>query len=425
MAEKAAENSGDDVLFGGIDIAGLEESLLTVDVGPDDPVVTETIKEVSKDGGGDPANPDDPPAGEEPGATKEPETKPPDLLEVDKPIAASGEPKEKISDPIDGEDKSGKGKGAAEEIESPIYLHAATLQENGLLPNFDLDELKSLKTDEERFVKINTVIQKNYDEAITEGIEKEKAVIGEALKIYEGIKAGVNPEDLAANASLEEQYGKLEVKDLEDSEENQEAIYADSLFMKGLSEAKVKQLIDVSKNNETLLVDATEGLKEIKGEIKKERDALFAEAEQRKKVKEKRDQETQEKVKTTVGSIKEIIPGVEVTKAEQDTLIKNMTVPVKYTENEQGQQVPVSRVMELRAKDPISFEMRLNYFIEKGFFDKDAKFDPILKKAETSASKKFLQKMSSDKPEVTGKPAAEEDENKGEPKFTFPTNISI
>ena len=55
MAEKAAD-SGDDSMFAGIELDGIDDSLLTVDVaeGETVPDVDETIKEVTSGGTGDP-----------------------------------------------------------------------------------------------------------------------------------------------------------------------------------------------------------------------------------------------------------------------------------------------------------------------------------------------------------------------------------
>ena len=97
-----------------------------------------------------------------------------------------------------------------------------------------------------------------------------------------------------------------------------------------------------------------------------------------------------------------------------------MTVPVRFTDNGRGGQIPVSKIMDLRSKDPIAFEMKLNYFISQGFFDEKPKFENLAKSAETSASKKFIAKMNSDKSEATGTPAVVKKGAKEETPFTFP-----
>ena len=423
MAEKNAANENqttDEQLFNNISFEGLEDSLITVDVAEDE-LPVEVQEEIKEGGGGDPPvdTKADPPDDEDEGKAKPVEKKEDDLIIVDKGKPAAGA--EKKEEPPKGGEKPKEGTeaGKGEENLSPMYLHAAALHENGLLPDFDLDSIKELKT-EEQAVKINEHIQNNIDASIKEGLDAELAKIGEAKQIYDDIKSGVDPQSLQENLSLEETYGNIKVADLESSEENQEAIYADFLSMKGLSDAKVKQLIQVAKDNESLLTEATDGLKEIQKEISNERDAMRKRADDQKKDREKKNTETQEKIKTVVSGTKEIIPGSELTKAEHDQLIKDMTVPVRFADNGRGGQTPVSRVMELRAKDPIAFEMRLNYFISKGFFDDKPNFEKLAKSAETNASKKFIKKMSGDKSELEGDPAVVKKKEKEEKPFTFP-----
>ena len=301
-----------------------------------------------------------------------------------------------------------------------MYLHAATLQENGLLPDFELDSLKDLKP-EEQVLKIQESISSSVEESKKEGIKAEvDSLIEPARKFYEDLKAGVPFESLRENATLEAQYGEISVKQLEDNGELQEAIYADSLYMKGLSDTKVKQFVQISKDNETLLTDSTDGLKEIKTEIESDRVKMRQDADLAKTAREDKNKEMQGKISTTVLATKAIIPGIELKKAEQEALIKDMTVPVKFVKNAKGQQVPVSKVMELRAKDPVAFEMRLNYFIRKGFFDKDAKFENLSKEATTTATKKLIEAINDNKP-PDGTPAADlVKDKKATETFVFP-----
>jgi len=420
---KAAEDtrSTDEQLFDNMNFDGMDD-LITVDA-PEEELPAEAQEEVDKGGGGEPSgtNADDPPDDDDEGKEGKPAEKIDDTIIVDKATSAAKE--EKKEQPKGGEKpKEGTEAKEGEENLSPMYLHAAALHENGLLPDFDLESIKELKT-EDQAVKINEHIQTNIDASIKEGIDAELVKLGEAKQIYDDIKSGVDPQSLQENLSLEETYGNIKVSELEESEENQEAIYSDSLYMKGLSEKKVKQLIQVAKDNESLLTEATEGLKEIQKEITKERDDLRNTAKVEKEKRDKKNSETQEKIKTAVSGTKEIIPGKELTKAEHDQLIKDMTVPVRYADNGQGGQIPISRVMELRAKDPIAFEMRLNYFISQGLFDKDPKFDDLVKSAKTSASKEFIKKMSGDKSEAQGEAAVTKKKEKEEQDFVFPFKI--
>ena len=420
MAEKAAE-SGNEDLFGGVAMEGLENYLLTVDV-PASEQVAEIVKEVNEGGDGEP-----PPSTEDPPKTK-PEvqvekTQTDNLITVDTAATEKTEITKVIETTEPGkvdETKKGTETKTGEENLSPMYLHAAALQQDyGLLPNFDLATIKDLKP-EEQILKVNEAIQANVKAEKEELVKAEvDSLITPAKKFYEDLKAGVPFDDLANNASLEEQYGSITVKSLEANEEAQEAIYSDSLIMKGLSDVKVKQMIQLSKDNDSLLIDSTDGLKEIHTEIKNDRDTMRKAAETATQDRDKQNALIQTKIKTLVTGTKVIIPGLELTKVEHDQLIKDMTVPVKFVDNAQGKSVPVSKVIELRSQDPITFDMKLNYFIQKGFFDKDAKFDKLVKDATTSATKKLIDKMSTTKP-VEGTPAVINQKETVSDDFIYP-----
>ena len=421
MTEKNAaeqdQRSTEEQLFDNMNFDGMDD-LIMVDV-PEEELPDDIQEDIDKGGSGD--SPDDKgqdPPGDKGGEKGTPEEKD-DSFIVDKGTPAAEKETKKESSEDDDKAKEGTGAKSKEENLSPMYLHAAALHENGLLPDFDLDSIKELKT-EEQALKINEHIQTNIDASIKEGLDAELAKLGEAKQIYDDIQAGVDPEALRENASLETIYGGVKVSDLEDNEENQEAIYADYLSMKGLSDDKIKQLVEVAKEKETLLTEATDGLKEIQKEITSEREQLRKQAQEQKEKREKSNKETQEKIQTVVSETKEIIPGKTLTEAEHKQLVKDMTVPIKFVDNGQGQKVPVSRVMELRSKDPIAFEMKLNYFISQGLFDDKPNLDKLMKTAETNASKEFLRKMKSDKPETTGDPHVQSKGEKKEPEFRFP-----
>lgn len=418
MAEKAAEQqSTEDQLFAGVDFAGLEDSLITVDTPDLEDDIKNEVEEVSEGGSGEPpAGGDDPPKlkTEQKTAPKED-----DLITVDVP--PEPEKKEESAKAEKKEDtKSGEKANKDEENLSPMYLHAAALQESGLLPDFDLNEIKDLEP-KDQALKVNEHIQKVIEDERKSAIDNALSEVEQIKQMYDDIQNGVNAEDLKENLSLEAQYGNIKMKDIEDNIEAQESLYTNYLLMKGLSETKAKQLVDLAKDNETLLTEAADGLKDIQDYIKEEREELRRQAEERKKVSEKTKEETKKKVNEVVTSTKEIIPGIELTKMEHDQIIKDMTVPVRFDKRSDGTEYPVSRVMDLRSKDPIRFEMLLNYYVSRGFFDDKPKFDNLIKKAEKTAAQKFVDRIS-DQTKIKGDPRIVADQNE-KPEFIFPKEI--
>jgi len=355
MAKQAAE-SNESSFFDGIDIGELEDQLLTVDV-PETPEADVAAAEAGagEQGGGEPGSKggeggDKPEAGA--GGGEKPEDKPEDTIIVDTGGDAGGGEEGKPAASTK-EDKTKGGGTSDSESESPVYLHAAALQENGVLPNFNLDELKELDP-AQGILKINEHIQVQIDESIDEGVKEFKeGVGGRAVEFMEALEKGVPFEEAAENYTLEQQFGGISVKDLEDNQELQEALYTDFLSMKGFSDNKIKKLVATAVENEEILSEATDGLKEINGMISVERQGMIQRAEVSKKKREDANKETKTKIETAVNAVEEILPGVKVDDKTKKELVKQLTTPVRFEELPDGRKRPVSKSMDVRSKDPI------------------------------------------------------------------------
>jgi hypothetical protein len=427
----AKQQNNEDHLFENMDISGFESQLLEVDK----PVTNDLEDELGepaddeikkgKTGGGAPGKDG------KTGKTAGKETK-------DNTFIVDAQPGE--DEPGDDDDKAGskkekdkKGGGAPENDEgneSPVYLHAAALQEHGVLPNFDLKSLDGLEP-EEGILKINEHIQKQIEESIAEGVEEYKTTIGEkARQFIDDLEKGIPFDALADNYTLEERYGSITPKVLENDPELQEQVYSDLLSLKGFSDTKIKKMVASAKEKEELLEESMDGLKEIQSTIEDDRKQARLQAEQEKRDRETRNTATKTLIQNTVKSTKEIIPGVEISEDDRKDLVKMLTVPVNFT-NKEGKVVPMSATMAARAKDPINFELRLAYFVKNGFFDakiKDGAFDIFTKKLETSATKRLSTILNGEK-RTTGKAVTESqkeiERKKKEDKdeFVFPQNI--
>lgn len=426
------QNDNDD-LFQDMNISGFESALLEVDK-PETNELENELEDVDdeeqgKGGKGEP--PKGPKAGKEkdkPGGKPKDDT----FIVDDKNEGNKGpdDDEEEGKDKKAGKDK--KGGGAPENIEgneSPVYLHAAALQEQGVLPNFDLKSLEGLEP-ADAIVKINEHIQTQIEASIEEGVEEYKSTIGDkAVKFIEDLEKGVPFESLAENYSLEERYASITAKALEADPELQEQVYADLLTIKGFSEPKIKKMVEMAKEKDILLEESTDGLKEIQKTIDDDRKQLRLDAEAEKKAKDDRNKATKIAIENTVKSTKEILPGIELNEDEKKELIKMVTVPVTFTDKN-GKKIPMSAAMAQRAKNPIAFELKLAYLIKNGFFDekiKDGAFNIFTKKVETSATKRLAEIMSGEK-KTTGKPSSEvqkskkkEDEDKSD--FVFPQEL--
>lgn len=432
---KQNEQQNDD-LFGNINMDDFQSDLMTVDVGTGEASTEDTVII------------EDPPERKPVEDTEKKESKSDDYKDfdidkdtiivddnTDSDTEKSTTEKERQADQAankhDEKDDSKKG-GTSDhdENESPVYLHAAALQEEGVLPNFDLESIKD-KDPAEAIVEINKHIQSQLQESIKEGVDEFKNGLGQRAKDFiDSLEKGIPFDDLAENYTLEERFSGIDEKSLDQNEELQEAVYRDYLSMKGFSDARIERLVAGAKEKDQLADESKDSLGEINQMIVQEREQIKQEAEKRKVENEKKRAEITEKINSTVEAVKEILPGMELKEEEKKQLIKNMTVPVGYEKLPDGSKRPVSKVMSVRKQDPIAFEMRLNYFIEKGFFDKDLKnkdLQTFMKTSETTAAKRLAEKLKSEQSRnnrstVGSKARSSEKE---EQEFIFPQNVMI
>jgi hypothetical protein len=252
-----------DELFKGISIDSIEENLITVDL----PEAQQQQVEKELEDGQEP--PEVETTEDKPEPTKKPAEEPADTTIV----IEEEETEEVTTEAATTEDTKDKGgtPDDKEEDESPSYLHAAALQEEGVLPNLDIETLKDKKP-EEIFQTINEHINTQMKEGIQSGIDLYKEGFGEKAKQFlEALDKGVPFEDLADNYQLEERYASIKESDLENDEELAKNVYADLLNIKGFAAPKITKMVEKAVQDGEIVDESKEGLKEINQIIKDDR----------------------------------------------------------------------------------------------------------------------------------------------------------
>jgi len=416
------EQQSQDGLFNTIDTGSIESNLITVDQSPEElKTVQEAIGTDDDKGDG---------KGTEEGADKstttsdnkpvekiEPEK--PDTIQVDNTSEAAGTDEQKLKE----DTKSGGAPKTTEE--SSVHLHAASLQDKGVLPNFNLEDIKDLPP-AEALDKIDEHIATQIQESITSGVEQyKKSLSPMAQDFLKSLDEGVPFEDVRNIMTYKERYASISEKDLKDNEELQKDTYSESLRMKGFTEAKVAKFVEKAVQDEELPDEAKDGLTDIKSAIAKQEQDNKNAAIENKRARDKANDATKLEITKIVSEVKEIFPGIEVTKAEKTKIEEMMTVPVRY-ESRNGREIPISAAMDIRAKDPIAFEMKLNYFIKNGFFDGNKDLNKFAKKSESNATNKLLSSFGTEK-HKSGSPSVQttktEAEKEKEEAIIFPTEM--
>jgi hypothetical protein len=281
--------------------------------------------------------------------------------------------------------------------DSPLFLHAATLHEEGILPTLDLESLKGKKYSEALQLYLDA--QKKY---IEDGRnEYINSLTTRQKEFLEMIEKGIPQEEVEHQFTIEESYGKITDELLADNEELQEQLVIQNYKLKGLTDKKIEVFLKAAKDDERLFEEAKEAKDEINAYIANQKRIMIEKADAEEREAEKREQELQKSIKSTIDSIDEILPGIKVSAAEKTKLYNYMTRPVEERMIN-GQKIPINLINKTRMEDRVNFDLRLNYFIEQGLFKKEFDLSKLNKKMTSSAAVRLATKLKEESGVVTG-----------------------
>lgn len=240
------------------------------------------------------------------------------------------------------------------------------------------------------------------DKEILYGVESYKESLPPVIKeLIDNYEEGVPLEDLIATKSREISYNNITEDKLEEDSNLQKEIIRQYLESTGLKENKIKKLIETYEDTDELFNEAKDALGEIKDILKKEQEYIKKEQEKERKIAEQRTKELLNTVETTINKTEEIVPGIKLNDKIKKEIYSSMTQPT----GRDADGNPINKVMEIRAKDPIKFEMTLHYLASLGIFE--GKWDKVISTAKTSSVKELekLIKSNDNKFSGTGKAA--------------------
>ena len=300
----------------------------------------------------------------------------------------TGEKDKSADDDDEGKENQDGGEDPLITEDSPLYLHAATIHEEGLLPTLDLESLKGKKLSE-----AFSLILEKQKEYIEEGREAYKNGLSDRQREFlDMIEKGIPDEYVEDQFRIEESYSKITDQVLADDADLQEQIIVQSLKIKGLSEKQINLNITAAKDKEMLFEMAKDAKEDIDAFIAKRKQDMIKQADDAEKEAVRKEAELQEKVKTTINGFTEIFPGVKISAKEKTELIDLMTKPVDI-KVVNGKKVPVNFIQKERETDPIGFNARLIYYIKKGLFKKDFDASTISKKITSTNATKLFEKL--------------------------------
>jgi hypothetical protein len=309
---------------------------------------------------------------------------------------------EAIASGVSGSKKEEKKEEEEEEInegdedvliteDSPLYLHAATLLEEGILPTLNLEDFKGKKYSEA--LKIIFDKQQEYFESGKN--EYKNSLTDRQKEFLDMIEKGIPQEQVEHQISIEDTYSKITDEVLADDEELQEQIIIQNFRLKNLEDKQIDVFIEAAKEKKTLFEDAKKAKDNINAFIKSQKEEMIKAADNEHKEAEKREREMIAKVKTAVDGLTEILPGVKISAKEKTDIYELMTKPVEIR-NVNGKKIPVNIINKTREADPVDFNLRLIYYIQQGLFSKDKDITKINKKMTSTAAQKLAMKLKGD-----------------------------
>ena len=322
------------------------------------------------------------------------------------------------------------GKDTTEENLSPMYLHATALHQEGVLPNLDLKEFEGLKGADftKKLIEASRTEVNDQTEA---GIDAYKNQFNDPQKqVLNMLGEGV-PFDDAANIVYDQQrYGSLTEDQIKASPEIQERVYREFLQVKGHKQDFIDQSVKQATDLELLEKNSIDASVELKQMTVDQETAAVETAKQTKADNKIKNDKAIENIQTDVAATTSIFKDVPFTKEDQAVVLSYMTVPTAEV-NRGGKKVQISKMDEVRMKNPLEYAKRLAYFIHKGLFDENATIPELVASGETAAVNKLASVLEGGTTPAGGTPVITTDDQNaasgkpGEtPEIKMPTSIS-
>lgn len=267
----------------------------------------------------------------------------------------------------DGDGEDGKSDnddsddGSSNENSSPLIPYAKLLAEEGILPNFKLDEFEKEPSAEG--------LKSAMLNEITEGINLYKQSLPEEISaLLDNYEEGVPLSTLLNIDAKKVEYSNIDDNTLNNDTELQKSLIKE--YYKSttrFSDDKIDKLVQRHEDLEELGDEAKSSLSElIKLEDLKEK-AAIEDARKSREADIAKSEKEFEDFKKMVASSDEIVPGIPVNDNTKSKILQVLTTPVAQDENGN----PLNAIAKARAEDPMKFERDLAYlwYTTKGFTD--------------------------------------------------------
>lgn len=304
----------------------------------------------------------------------------PEKIDIDTPSNEAGEvqpePQLEVVEP--------SSEGAPSSPSEPLRLFASVLLEEGVIDAED-DRLEGLNGPSDLVDLIKDTIRKNEyadlnDQAKQMLEDYRKGVPSEVIRNYNNQRLQL--ERLQTSQILPDDADTDEVA--AQKEQIRKTLIYNSFVASGINQERARKLTERSLELGDDVEDATSALNDLKvmNEKKMEEQRQLAESQK------KEAQDRVKKIEKQIMDTEEILPGMKIPERKRKELFDQMTQPVKVTE-----QGPVYAIQELRAKDPVTFDLRLHYLASLGLFNDNPDISVFGRTVNTKSVKKFTDSL--------------------------------
>lgn len=262
-------------------------------------------------------------------------------------------------------------KALMKELVTAGILTAAEVEKLDELPG-TLDTIKEL---------MNKTVETNFKSAE----ENWRKSLPAAKKRFLEIEDAFDETDQAIlMAQRLEFFDNLNVEDVKNNVDLQKQIYFEQLKSKNFSDEDAIEAINDALESNKLEQKAFKAIPELKAES----DAIVQESRVAKEAKTKKEIEAQtkafENLLNNIDSRESFIDGLNLNKVSKDKLKNNILNPV-YKDPQTGKEL--NSLMYKQQRNPVEFEMLINYYDTLGLFNLDSKgtFKPDISKLKTVA----------------------------------------
>jgi hypothetical protein len=356
--------------FGKVDLNSIEGEMIEVNVEDSDgkienPTIIEEAKKIKEEVANEPS-PDS--------GTIESKEDSKDLIEI-----------EDTEDSPQGQESTGHSAGTASPSDSNIIAFAKALSEQGVLSDLPED-----------FDGTTEGLVKLMQNTVNSGIEAYKNDLPPVIKdLVNNYEENVPLKDLIDTKSREIQYSTITEEAIDSNVNLQKALIAEDLKNRGYTQEKINERIEMFESNDVLASEAKDAQAALVNVERYHQEQLKKRTEEEKELAAKKNEENLSNIKTSIGKLQEIIPGIPLNDNSRENIYKSMTSVVETDANGR----PMNAVMKTRTEDPLKFETTLHYLHSLGVFDGD--WSKIRNVSKSNAMKELTEKLNSNTSTMT------------------------